>query len=592
MTKRIAVILLVSVLVVGTMPAGASAATIEKVVDFSLDYQHIYSYSEGLAMVEQDGKFGYIDTTGKLVIPAKYGIADYFYGGYASVCLGDKWGVIDKTGKAVIPIRYDFAAMQNGYARVENNGEYSILDANGNVIIPEGVYDHIGGVVDGLISVQKNGVDSYKHGFIDTTGKVVVPLQYDYAYEFINGYSMVRLDDKWGLVDTKGNVMIPLEYDSAGPFYDGLSCVEKDGKYGYCDTSGNVVIPLIYDEAYSFENGLAEVREGNYRGCIDTSGKEVVPVEYNYITIAEDGFVVASKNGQSSVFDITAGEVALESGYYLWPFSEGFACVQRGSKCGYIDWNGKLVIPMEYDSVRDFENGIARVYKDGLVGFIDRTGNEVVPVIYDYIDYFHYGYAMLRKDGKVGLIDAYGDFILPVLYDSVVYEDFGMYDPDNYVVVKKDGKWGIFHIDSTVKAAQTVSPVIIDGQMLGFDAYNIGGNNYFKLRDLALVLRGSEKQFEVGWDGDKNAIALTSDTRYTEVGGELEYKGEGAVKTATNTSSKILLDGREIYLAAYNIEGNNYFKLRDIGELFDFEVDWDGVNSRIIVDTSKSYTPD
>ncbi len=592
MTKRIVGTLLALVLMVGLLPASASAATIEKVVDFSLDYKHIYSYSEGLAMVEQDGKFGYIDTTGKLVIPAKYGIADYFYGGYASVCLGDKWGVIDKTGKTVIPIQYDSAIMYEGYARVENNGEYSILDANGNVIIPEGVYDHIGRVVDGLISVQKNGVDSCKNGFIDTTGKVIVPLQYDYAYEFINGYSMVRFDGKWGLIDMKGNVMIPLEYDSAGPFYDGLSCIEKDGKYGYCDTSGNVVIPLIYDGAHSFENGLAEVREGNYRGCIDTSGKEVVPVEYSFITIAEDGFVVASKNGQSSVFDITAGEVVLESGYYMWPFSEGFACVQRGYKCGYIDWNGTLVIPMEYDSVRDFENGIARVYKDGLVGFIDRTGNEVVPVIYDYIDYFHYGYAMLRKDGKVGLIDAYGNFILPVIYDSVIYEDFGKYDPDDYVVVKKDGKWGIFHIDSTVKAAQTVSPVIIDGQMLGFDAYNIGGNNYFKLRDLALVLRGSEKQFEVGWDADKNAIALTSDTRYTEVGGELEYKGEGAVKTATNTSSKILLDGREIYLTAYNIEGNNYFKLRDIGELFDFEVDWDDVNNRIIVDSSKSYTPD
>jgi hypothetical protein len=111
------------------------------------------------------------------------------------------------------------------------------------------------------------------------------------------------------------------------------------------------------------------------------------------------------------------------------------------------------------------------------------------------------------------------------------------------------------------------------------------------LRDLAFVLNGSAKQFAVGWDGAANAIALESGKAYTAVGGELEGKGAGN-KTPTATTSKITLDGKEVKFTAYNIDGNNYFKLRDIGEAFDFDVTWDGAKNTIVIDTSKGYTPD
>ncbi|MDR2360440.1 MAG: hypothetical protein LBD85_04050, partial [Oscillospiraceae bacterium] len=128
---------------------------------------------------------------------------------------------------------------------------------------------------------------------------------------------------------------------------------------------------------------------------------------------------------------------------------------------------------------------------------------------------------------------------------------------------------------SAAAAKPTASAVLVDGESVVFDAYNIGDNNYFKLRDLAYTLNGSPKQFEVGWDGANNAIALTSGKAYTSAGGEMEGKGAGD-KTATPTTSKITLDGKEVSLTAYNIGGNNYFKLRDIGAAFDFGVDWDG----------------
>ena len=138
-------------------------------------------------------------------------------------------------------------------------------------------------------------------------------------------------------------------------------------------------------------------------------------------------------------------------------------------------------------------------------------------------------------------------------------------------------------------ATPTEADILVNGEAISFDSYNILDHNYFKLRDIAYAINGSEQQFGVRWDGSKNAIILKSQTAYTSVGGEMGSNSFGA-KTPTPTSSKLYLDNKEITLTAYNIDGNNYFKLRDIGKTFDFSVEWDGQQNAILIDTGRGYT--
>ena len=133
-------------------------------------------------------------------------------------------------------------------------------------------------------------------------------------------------------------------------------------------------------------------------------------------------------------------------------------------------------------------------------------------------------------------------------------------------------------------ALPTSSPVFINGAQISFDAYNIDGNNYFKLRDIAYALNGTEKQFSIEWDGAANTIMLTTDRPYKAEGSEMGGKGAGA-KTAKPATANISLNGRLLDITAYNIEGNNYFKLRDIGIAAGFEVTWDAAANSIRVDT-------
>ncbi|MCQ5128802.1 copper amine oxidase N-terminal domain-containing protein [Butyricicoccus faecihominis] len=144
---------------------------------------------------------------------------------------------------------------------------------------------------------------------------------------------------------------------------------------------------------------------------------------------------------------------------------------------------------------------------------------------------------------------------------------------------------------NAITATPTSSKVLVNGTAMEFDAYTINGNNYFKLRDVAKVVSGSEKQFEVTWNSEKKAIDMVSGQPYTVVGGEMA-KGDGTSKSATLNTSTVYKDGAVVELTAYTINGNNYFKLRDLGQAFNFNVSWDGANNCIVVNTSEGYTAD
>jgi len=188
----------------------------------------------------------------------------------------------------------------------------------------------------------------------------------------------------------------------------------------------------------------------------------------------------------------------------------------------------------------------------------------------------------LFADGTKVSLDKPGKYIFIVRDDGLVSSSYA----------------GMFcvHIGDTsyktpVTAQPTSSKVLVNGKAIEFDAYKINDNNYFKLRDFAQAVNNTEKNFEVIWDEENNAIRLILNKPYTPVGGELS-KGDGKAKTATPTTSKIYKDGEEILLTAYNINYNNYFKLRDMARAFDIGVTWDEANNTIIIDTSISYVDD
>lgn len=139
------------------------------------------------------------------------------------------------------------------------------------------------------------------------------------------------------------------------------------------------------------------------------------------------------------------------------------------------------------------------------------------------------------------------------------------------------------------QATPTSSTVMINDKKVALGAYSIEGYTYFKLRDLAMVLNKTGKQFEVSWDGTQNAVNLLSNHSYSVVGGELSpVENTGNIK-AFLTTSKVCLNGTPLSLTAYNINGNNYFKLRDVSKSIDFGISWNSSSNTIGIDTTTTY---
>ena len=86
----------------------------------------------GLAKIELNGKYGYVDVTGKEVVALKYDSVGSFRGGLAAIQLNGQWGFVDKTGKEVIEPKYDSVEnFHDGLVEAKLNGRQLYVDRQG-----------------------------------------------------------------------------------------------------------------------------------------------------------------------------------------------------------------------------------------------------------------------------------------------------------------------------------------------------------------------------------------------------------------------------------------------------------------------------
>ena len=145
---------------------------------------------------------------------------------------------------------------------------------------------------------------------------------------------------------------------------------------------------------------------------------------------------------------------------------------------------------------------------------------------------------------------------------------------------------------ASVKISPSTHKVSLDGQSVTPQGYNIEDNNYYKLRGIAYLLNGTDSQFNVTWDAANNSIVLTSGEAYQPVGGELGDSVSAQITSCTPSSATIVLDGTTISLTGYLVNGNNYYKLRDVGNALSFGVDYDTANQAVLIDSGSSMSED
>ncbi|MBQ3575300.1 MAG: WG repeat-containing protein, partial [Clostridia bacterium] len=401
--KRVISIVLVLALLISMGAAFADSA-----------YQAIGPFSEGLAAVKQNNKWGFVDKSGAPVTECIYTSVGQFVNGFAKVQLDGKWGYINTAGEIIIPCEYEEPGKQIS-AKDRAVSDFS----------------------EGYVRVISGGL----YGFADTNGTIVVPCKYTSAEDFKNGCANVTGDNKDGVLILResGEIEEYFGYDGAQHIGEGIIEVrDNSGNYGMVNKDGETVLPVDYDSTWFFENGYCRVEKNEKFGMVNSAGDLVISCKYKSLSVSGEGYFAARKDKKLGLID--AGGNALIPFEYeaIGTLSEDLVPARKDGKYGYLNLQNEWVIPNEYEDARQFVNGAAAVKKDGEILIINAK-NEVILKGYSgdaalfpmaYYEGYQYpelfsadGIAGVEKDGKWGFIDTCGDTIVPFEYDMVNYND-------------------------------------------------------------------------------------------------------------------------------------------------------------------------
>ena len=391
-SKRIPALLLSVCLLLSLFPGRARAAE-EKpqrgVLTYSEaiapQYENAQTFSEGLAAVQKGGKWGYIDTAGKTIVPFKYDMAQRFSEGLAIVGTSstraiDTWdggayteyvyemGFIDHAGKFTPFQMTDWSSESDAlvpyYSAMEYIAEADLFFHNGLVALP-------GEYATSFYTVTGHPFDSGAMIPTSTMNEGLAPgfpeVVSGFGYFNAKGETVLFWDDveyfgpqhttEWGAEQSYR--MISGGY----PFNQGLAPVyqytydaktgEDSSLIGFMNKNGNWVIQPQFENFFYYgvnstfevfgENGLAMVQKNGKYGAIDKSGKTIIPFQYEE----------------------------------LWPSHEGLMAFAQNDKYGYLDGKGKIAIAPQFEQASGFNRGMAVVYDGTKAYLIDKAGKAI-----------------------------------------------------------------------------------------------------------------------------------------------------------------------------------------------------------------------
>ncbi|UXP34043.1 WG repeat-containing protein [Reichenbachiella agarivorans] len=235
-------------------------------------------YCNGMLAIVKDGKWGFLDTQGKLVIPTKYEKVTEFSEDKAIAELAGSFYLLDKTGKET-PINIENLAnvkpFSEGLAPFQTTDKkMGFIDKTGKVII-QAKFDGVGYFSGGLAWARTEG-DMI--GYINPSGEWAINPKFQTTKDFdpTSGMARVKINDGWAYTNKSGDVMQMTDSDKWEDFHDGLAIGRKGDMLGFFDATGKWVIEPQFEGARDFHKGLAAAKKNDLWGFINTKGEWTV----------------------------------------------------------------------------------------------------------------------------------------------------------------------------------------------------------------------------------------------------------------------------------------------------------------------------
>ena len=429
----------------------------DKRVQSPIAYQHYDRF--------MGGKWGVLDTTGRLLIECKYDFLQIEFKNKIIASLNGKWGVINRYDSLLIPFAYDeiqffrelkkysYQNMDCRYFKAMKGNKWGVID-DANRIVLDFEYQKVeykpNEKGDFFVVEQNN-----KCGLLDAQKKNIIPMAFasiDYVdtafcrsyYKVSSAYTYKSIKNApiAGFMNSNLEFEILPQFYDVQPFENGYACILfEPRKYGFIDRMGNVINKEPFDALRNFSYGKAAIRMGNAWGFIDTTATLVLNCQYwtvgdFYHDIVPVGIMTPKKlwgliRSKRKMTIVNAkGERVTENNYReLANFDKGFALARQKYKYGLIDSLGNLKIPMKFSELIWLSHYRLAIAKSSgkKTKLYQLTGTEFKLIgEYDKLGKFSGGMVWFVKDKKYGFIDSTGAIAISAQYDQVGDFSYGL----------------------------------------------------------------------------------------------------------------------------------------------------------------------
>ena len=342
-------------------------------------------------------------------------------------------------------------------------------------------------------------------GFKDTvSSQIIVVAKYSDVNDFSEELAAVNLggiwdydefDDvefyggKWGFVDRSGKEIIPVKYDNVSAFSNGLAMVEINGTYGYINKQGLELIPVKFDWIVDEESGY-EVWYGDMRGYYNRLGKEILAPVYLYAQLSENGLTaLVQKDSTYGLIDIKTKKHIIEPNLEMAEVmnkQDHFIATRNGQYAVY-DFAGKPLIPFaKYTLIDNVDDSLIAVSNGNTMAVCDvfekftvpfNTYNKISGRTYTFQDFSELTYLKVSRDGKWGCLSSTGEILIPLEYDQEFeYADttFAL-KANNWVCIDKNNNTIISLNTNVYKNCELFYDWEMGQNLVGF---SVNGNKY------------------------------------------------------------------------------------------------------------------
>lgn len=353
------------------------------------------SKNKALFQIFENGKYGFINSSGQIVIKPIFLGAGEFSEGLSHARINGTYGYIDETGDFVIKPQFDYATPFNeGLAIVYKNGKPFFINRKGQKIF-ECNFSDIQQFENGIAPVKTSG---NKFGFIDKTGKLLIDTVFININSFIEGLAVIQGPRDTALSKKRGG---------------------NDKRIGVIDTLGNFIVPYgIYEEIGDLENGYfqAKIPAEPWDTIEGYSAKDAFLDKTGKIIMSRDHSKHSRIDG-----NIHCG-LAKMNLYKYWLSKDKDSYAYENNYEGYINLKGEIVInDTTFESVEDFSDNRAFVKDVWNYSIINTQGKYISQ--YQFNDILEPGFknsvAFVEVNNKWGLIDTNANFIIQPQFDEI-----------------------------------------------------------------------------------------------------------------------------------------------------------------------------